>query len=165
MKTFLFQAMVCAALMREVCYADSSSLLPAPASAENSAHIAPNPRDQDEPTGTPQTIPQNHQEGQSEAKPVYHPVNNPFANRSPGKTNPLQPGSTKIIGAAKPIVSANKIIGPNSLTVRSSSVIRPIEPTFKDARNRGPVTAVLGGSSQNKTTAVVNGTTINHKSL
>jgi hypothetical protein len=167
MKTFLAKMFICAVLWDGVCYADPSASLSVPPPG-NAANPVSNSNGQNNQASAPPSAPQipDNQGGSGQTQSANHTSSPPSANPPPGPLNPPHPvGFSKVTATAETSLPGNKTTGFNNLAPRPSSVIPPARPMFKDARNREPVITVIGGPAKSKTTAVINGTAMNHKPL
>ncbi|MGO9584636.1 MAG: hypothetical protein ACLP2Y_00285 [Limisphaerales bacterium] len=93
-------------------------------------------------------------------------VNGHSANSLPANAAGVrQPVSIPSAGSAKAALARNKTDNIRGLTVRPPSVIQPAGLLLKEAHNRGPATAVIGGTAnaKNSMTAAINGTGMNRK--
>jgi hypothetical protein len=168
MKSFLSTMSLCAVLLRGTCCADPSTQSPAPSSSGNSANAASNSSGQNNQTSAPPATPQalNNQSGSPQSQTGNGSENVPPANPPPTSAKPSsQAGSLKAVVTANAASPGKKTSGLNNSTARSSSAIQAPGPLFKDARNRGPAAAVVGGLPKNKMTPVISGTSVNHKPL
>ncbi len=103
----------------------------------------------------------NRQEHSGKTQVNGYSAKSPLADAA-GFRKPL---STQSLEPAKAASARNKTDHLRSLTVRPPSVIQPAGPLFKDARNRGPATAVIGGPGnlKHRMTAEINGATMSRK--
>jgi len=168
MKSLLSILFLCAVLLRGTCCADPSTPSPAPSASGNPANAVSNSSGQNNQTGTPPTTSQapNNQSGSPQSQTGNGSGNVPPAYPPTGSANQSSPaGSGKTVVSANAASPGKKISGLNNSTARSSSVVQPPGPLFKDARNRGPAAAVVGGLPRNKITPVISGTSVTHKPL
>jgi hypothetical protein len=75
------------------------------------------------------------------------------------------PRGTSDAPAARGALPEDKANGPRKPAAQKPVVVQPAGPVFKDARNRAPAPAIVGGPAKNKTAGVINGTGMSHKPL
>ena len=163
MKNFLTTIIIGAALLHGICHADPLAPSPASPSSGNSANAASSSRNSQTSASpaTPQT-PNNHS-GPGQTQTGNSSVNSLSANPPSDSVNPSPQAVSTKVSIPKMVLPENKTTGLNSSKARPSTVIQPAGPLFRDARNRGPVTGVLGGPAKSKTTAVISGATVHRK--
>jgi hypothetical protein len=79
-------------------------------------------------------------------------------------TNPPR-GASDTAVATKGALPENKANSLRKPTAQKPSAGQPAGPVFRDARNRAPAAAIVGGPAKNKTAGVITGTGMNHKPL
>jgi hypothetical protein len=82
----------------------------------------------------------------------------------PHAVNPPR-GTSDAVAATKGVLPENKADSLRNSTTPKPSAVQPAGLVLRNAHNRAPAAAVIGGPAKNKTAGVINGTGMNHKPL